>query len=64
MRPGAGVLVTTRGHVEHIATEYGIFDLRGRTLRQRADALINLAHPDFRADLRAAAVERKLFPVA
>ncbi|MEZ4572756.1 MAG: acetyl-CoA hydrolase/transferase C-terminal domain-containing protein [Thermomicrobiales bacterium] len=38
---------TTRGHVEHIATEYGIFDLRGRTLRQRADALINLAHPDF-----------------
>ena len=63
LRPGAGV-VTTRGHVEHVATEYGIFDLRGRTLRQRAAMLIELAHPDFRPDLRAAAVDRRLFAVA
>ena len=63
LRPGAGV-VTTRGHVEHVATEYGIVDLRGRTLRQRAEMLIGLAHPDFRPDLHAAAVERRLFALA
>jgi acyl-CoA hydrolase len=59
LQPGAGV-VTTRGHVQYIATEYGIVNLRGLSLRQRADALIGLAHPDFRAELRANAVERRL----
>lgn len=63
LRPGAGV-VTTRGHIEHVATEYGIYDLRGRTLRQRAEMLIELAHPDFRPELQAAAVDRKLIAVA
>lgn len=62
LSPGAGV-VTTRGHVEHVVTEYGIALLRGKTVRQRADALIAIAHPDFRADLRAAAVARRIFPV-
>ncbi len=60
LRPGAGV-VTTRGHVEHVATEYGIVDLRGRSLRQRAGLLISLAHPDFRPELHASAVHRRLF---
>jgi 4-hydroxybutyrate CoA-transferase len=60
LRQGAGV-VTTRGHVEYVVTEYGVAYLRGKTIRQRADALIGIAHPDFRAELRAAAVERKLF---
>ncbi|MBL8744451.1 MAG: acetyl-CoA hydrolase/transferase family protein [Myxococcales bacterium] len=54
LRPGAGV-VTTRGHVHWVATEYGIRNLHGLTLRERAEALISLAHPDFRAELRAAA---------
>ncbi len=54
LRPGAGV-VTTRGHVHWVATEYGIRNLHGLTLRERAEALIALAHPDFRSDLRGAA---------
>jgi acyl-CoA hydrolase len=51
LKPGAGV-VTTRGHVQYVATEYGVVDLHGLSLRQRADALISIAHPDFRAELR------------
>jgi acyl-CoA hydrolase len=51
LRPGSGV-VTTRGHVQWLATEYGAVDLQGKTLRQRADLLIGIAHPDFRAELR------------
>src|SRR5262249_9851363 len=51
LKPGAGV-VTTRGHVHYVATEYGVVDLHGLNLRQRAAALISIAHPDFRAELR------------
>jgi 4-hydroxybutyrate CoA-transferase len=50
IRPGAGV-VTTRGHVHWVVTEYGAVDLFGRTLRQRAEALIGIAHPDVRGQL-------------
>jgi 4-hydroxybutyrate CoA-transferase len=50
LKPGAGV-VTTRGHVQYVATEYGIVDLHGLNLKQRAEALISIAHPDFRAEL-------------
>lgn len=48
---GAGV-VTTRGHVHWVVTEYGAVNLHGRNLRQRAEALISIAHPDFRSGLR------------
>jgi acyl-CoA hydrolase len=51
LSPGAGV-VTTRGHVQWVVTEYGAVDLHGLSLRQRGDALISIAHPDFRAELR------------
>jgi acyl-CoA hydrolase len=51
LKPGAGV-VTTRGHVHWVATEYGAVDLHGLTLRERGEALISIAHPDFRAELR------------
>jgi 4-hydroxybutyrate CoA-transferase len=51
---GAGV-VTTRGHVHWVVTEYGAVNLFGLTLRERADALIHLAHPDMRSELRRAA---------
>jgi acyl-CoA hydrolase len=61
LQPGAGV-VTTRGHVQWVVTEHGAVNLRGRTLRERADLLISIAHPDFRPELRAAAAARKLFP--
>ena len=59
LRPGAGV-VTTRGHVQWVVTEHGAVDLRGRSLRQRAELLISIAHPDVRPELRAAAAARKL----
>jgi 4-hydroxybutyrate CoA-transferase len=61
VKPGAGV-VTTRGHVHWIVTEYGAVDLWGKTLRERATALISIAHPDFRRELTTALVEtRRVF---
>lgn len=59
LAPGSGV-VTTRGHVQWVVTEHGAVNLRGRTLRERAEMLIAIAHPEFRGELRAAAAERKL----
>jgi acetyl-CoA hydrolase len=56
LKPGAGV-VTSRNHVRYIITEYGIADLYGKTIRQRASALINIAHPDFRDELTCQARE-------
>jgi acyl-CoA hydrolase len=57
IQPGAGV-VTTRGHVQYVITEYGAVDLSGQPLRRRAELLISIAHPDARPDLRAAAALR------
>ena len=51
LKPGAGV-VTTRGHVHWVVTEYGAVNLHGLSLRQRGERLISIAHPDFRAELR------------
>ena len=51
LKAGAGV-VTTRGHVRWVVTEYGAVNLHGKTLRERGEALISVAHPDFRASLR------------
>jgi acetyl-CoA hydrolase len=56
LKPGAGV-VTTRNDVHYIATEFGVADLHGKTIRQRARALIDIAHPDQRAGLEQAAIE-------
>lgn len=61
LQPGAGV-VTTRGHVHWVVTEYGAVNLFGRSLRQRAEALIGIAHPDVRAGLRGDfAARRRVF---
>ncbi len=57
IQPGAGV-VTTRGHVQYVATEYGVVNLEGQPLRRRAELLISIAHPDVRAELWAAALNR------
>ncbi len=54
LRQGAGV-VTTRAHVRTVATEHGIAELFGKSVTERADALIAIAHPDFRDELAAAA---------
>jgi 4-hydroxybutyrate CoA-transferase len=59
LKEGAGV-VTTRADVHYIVTEYGTAYIHGKNLRERAEALINIAHPDFRDDLIKAAKERKL----
>lgn len=53
---GAGV-VTTRGDVHYVITEYGIADLHGKNIRERTMALINIAHPKFRRDLLKVAKE-------
>lgn len=57
LKEGAGV-TTTRAHVHYIATEYGVVDLFGLNLKQRANALISIAHPDHREALDRAAFER------
>ncbi len=54
LAPGAGV-VTTRAHVRTVVTEHGVAELFGRSLRERASALIGLAHPDHRDRLRSEA---------
>ncbi|MEW6568348.1 MAG: acetyl-CoA hydrolase/transferase C-terminal domain-containing protein [Chloroflexota bacterium] len=56
LKPGAGV-VTSRNHVHYIATEFGVADLYGKTIRQRARALIEIAHPDFRQEIEQQAAE-------
>lgn len=54
---GAGV-VTTRHMIQHVVTEYGVASLRGRTVAERARALIDIAHPSVREDLERSACER------
>jgi acyl-CoA hydrolase len=53
LKQGAGV-VTTRAHVHYVITEYGVVDLYGKTLAQRAKALISIAHPEERENLEKA----------
>lgn len=57
LKPGAGV-VTTRAHMHYVVTEYGIAYLFGKNLRERAKALINIAHPDDREMLERSCFER------
>jgi acyl-CoA hydrolase len=57
LKPGAGV-VTTRAHMHYVVTEYGVAYLFGKNLRQRAKALINIAHPDDREMLARSCFER------
>jgi len=56
LKLGAGV-ITTRNHVHYVVTEYGVADLYGKTIRERAQDLINVAHPDFREELTREAKE-------
>jgi len=63
LKAGAGV-VTTRGHVRWIVTEYGAVDVHGKTLRERGEALISIAHPDFQASLRAELSQLRHFDMA
>lgn len=56
LKLGAGV-VTSRNHVRFVVTEYGVADLYGKTIRQRAQALIRIAHPQFQEELQRQAKE-------
>ena len=59
LQPGAGV-VTSRGDVHYVITEHGVAYLHGKTLRQRAEALIRVADPKFREELEEFARENKI----
>ncbi|RYG63757.1 acetyl-CoA hydrolase, partial [bacterium] len=63
LKEGAGV-VTTRGHVHWVVTEHGAVNLHGLSLRERGEALIRIAHPDFRGELRRGFAELRHFPMA
>jgi acetyl-CoA hydrolase len=56
LKPGAGV-TTTRNDVFYVVTEYGLANLHGKSIRQRARALIDIAHPSFREELQRCAEE-------
>lgn len=58
LAPGAGV-VTSRGDVDYVVTEFGAVRLHGKSIRERARALINIAHPDFRDELERFAREQR-----
>lgn len=60
LKPGATVTLT-RTDVMYVATEYGVVNLKGKSLRERARALTSIAHPDFRAELIAYAKDIKYF---
>jgi len=63
LNPGAGV-VTTRGHVHWVVTEHGAVNLHGLSLRERGEALISIAHPDTRGELRSALARIRHYPMA
>ncbi|SEM69537.1 Acyl-CoA hydrolase [Syntrophus gentianae] len=58
LSPGSGVVVT-RGDIHYVVTEYGIAYVHGKSVRDRAMTLINIAHPDFRSELLAAAKQQR-----
>jgi acyl-CoA hydrolase len=49
--PEGAAVTLHRSHVDHVVTEHGVARLRGRTVRERTQELINVAHPDFRSEL-------------
>jgi acyl-CoA hydrolase len=60
LTPGSAV-TTSKNDVNYVVTEYGVAQMRGKSAKQRAQALIAIAHPDFRAELTDAAKKMKLF---
>jgi len=56
------VVTTPRSDIMYVVTEYGIVNLKGKSIAERAQALIGIAHPDFREGLERQAHECRLFP--
>ena len=61
LTPG-NIVTTPRSDVMYVVTEYGIVNLKGKSVAERAQALISIAHPDFREDLERQAHEHRLIP--
>jgi acyl-CoA hydrolase len=61
LTPG-NIVTTTRADVMYVVTEYGIVNLKGTSIPERARAMISIAHPDFREDLERDAREHGLIP--
>ena len=61
LTPG-NIVTTPRSDVMYVVTEYGVVNLKGKSVAERARALISLAHPDFRDDLERQAYEKRLIP--
>ena len=59
LEPGTHVS-TGKNDINYVVTEYGVAQLRGKTAKQRCEALIGIAHPDFRGQLREMAKKMKL----
>ena len=58
--PSGAVITTPRTDVQYVVTEYGVADLRARTIPERVKAMVNIAHPDFRDQLFKEAKDAKL----
>jgi acyl-CoA hydrolase len=56
------IVTTPRSDVMYVVTEYGMVNLKGKSVAERAKALIGIAHPDFREDLERHAYEHRLIP--
>jgi acyl-CoA hydrolase len=61
LTPG-NIVTTPRSDVMYVVTEYGMVNLKGKSVAERAKALISIAHPDFREDLERQAYEHRLIP--
>jgi acyl-CoA hydrolase len=59
LSPGTHVS-TSKNDINYVVTEYGVAQLRGKSAKQRAEALIGISHPDFRSELREAAKKMNL----
>jgi acyl-CoA hydrolase len=56
------IVTTPRSDVMYVATEFGMVNLKGKSVAERARALVSIAHPDFREELERAAYENRLIP--
>jgi len=61
LTPG-NIVTTTRSDMMYVVTEYGIVNLKGKSVAERALSLISIAHPDFREGLERDAYEKRLIP--
>ena len=61
LTPG-NIVTTPRTDIMYVVTEYGMVNLKGKSVAERARAMISLAHPDFREDLERQAYENRLIP--